>query len=183
MIKKKHQSVLSGAGCKRHLLAEECTILKELPVALLLLHTACALLRMREREQIVKEHEWEKKSNEQVTMMDKTKGEGTGCHSLTLGGWYILHSLRAGNSIYSAGLTSIHILVWARASSVLEAPSMVFWRVIFLSRRWEGVPWEGLSSITLFSVRPIEGGSWRQKGKARNEMTGHLSPSEDMVTL
>ena len=44
-----HQSVLSGAGCKRHLLAEECTILKELPVALLLLHTACALLRMRER--------------------------------------------------------------------------------------------------------------------------------------
>lgn len=84
MIKKKYQSVLSGAGCKRHLLAEECTILKELPVALLLLHTACALLRMREREQTVREREQQKKSNEQVTMMDKTKGEEIGCHTLTL---------------------------------------------------------------------------------------------------
>ena len=87
---KKYQSVLSGAGCKRHLLAEECTILKELPVALLLLHTACTLLRMKEREQTVREREWEKKSNEQVTMMDKTKGEEIGCHTLTLWGWYYI---------------------------------------------------------------------------------------------
>ena len=43
---------MSGPESKRHLLAEESTILKKLPVVLLLLHTPCALLRVRESRQL-----------------------------------------------------------------------------------------------------------------------------------
>lgn len=82
------QTALSGPESKRHLLAEECTILKKLSVALLLLHTPCALLTMR--EQTVGEHEQQKEGNEQATMMNKTNREKISCHCLMLGKLYYI---------------------------------------------------------------------------------------------